>query len=286
MRRVPLLVTTDLEVAHDHSLEQQRMVVAELATWLRPLSLPLTVFATGDAAQAFGPQLRELLQAGHEVGNHGLTHQMSEDWRYVSESEALRLLRDTSALISSATGFEPKVFRGPRWETSAATQAALQKLGYRADFSVCPQRADLLTCRGAHPGWLTAPRIPYRPSQTSPFRRGARPLWVVPLSGLGLPFISGIFYLLGLDAMKQLFHGILAEARRTGAPIVYMFHTYEWTEPNGQHPKGDASRQPWYHRLYLRDRARRRSLHLQLFQYMTSFSEVWPTTASAFLQTI
>jgi hypothetical protein len=43
----------------------------------------------------------------------------------------------------------------------------------------------------------------------------------------GVPFLSGILYLAGVSFMQALFRALLAEARRTGRPIVYLFHSYE-----------------------------------------------------------
>lgn len=165
--------------------------------------------------------------------------------------------------------------------TSAVTQGVLVELGYEADFSVCPQRLDLLTCRGAHLGWLTAPRMPYHPSTSSPYRHGTVPLLVVPLSSLVVPLVSGVLYLFGLSFMKALFRTLLTEARVTGAPIIYLFHSYEFARFVGN---GDIHR-PLHHRWYLVDPKRRYALHCALLEFMLAHSDVVPTTASAFVNT-
>jgi len=51
--RIPLLVTMDLEVAGDHDLAEQAAILERLCVDLRRLALPITIFATADAAVKF-----------------------------------------------------------------------------------------------------------------------------------------------------------------------------------------------------------------------------------------
>jgi Polysaccharide deacetylase len=272
---LPLLITLDLEIAPDHDLDEQQEILRTLREDLR--GTPATVFVTGDAVDRFAEPVRELVDAGHEFGCHGLTHAFDEDFCRMPPARLQSLLAESTARINRVTGQRPRVFRGPRMATSADTQRALIDFGYAADFSVCPQRLDLFNCRGAHPGWLAAPRIPYRASSGSPYRRGDLPLTVVPLSTLGIPLISGSLFLFGLAAMKLLFRCLAAEARRTGAPLVYLFHSYEFTRYLG------GSRRPPHQRLYTSDPARRLAMHRQFLRFMLEQRGVVPVTASAFL---
>ena len=272
---VPLLITLDLEIAQDHDLGEQQSVLSTLGADLA--TTPITVFVTGDAVERFAEPVRELAADGHEFGCHGLTHFPDEDFCRMPPTRVRSVLEESTARIVRTTGQRVRVFRGPRMATSADTQRALVDLGYAADFSVCPQRLDLLNCRGAHPGWLTAPRVAYRASANSPYRRGSLPLTVVPLNAIGIPLISGSLFLFGLAAMKFLFRCLLAEARLTGAPLVYLFHSYEFTRYLG------GGKRPAHHRLYVRDPAHRLALHRQFLHFMLAQPGVVPVTASTFL---
>ncbi len=281
---ISLLVTADVEIASDHDLEEQGRILEELRADLGALGLPITLFATSEAAERYAGPLRRLQAAGHEVACHGVSHAPGEDYSRMPPEAARSHVAEATRRIAAVTGCAPRCFRGPRMTSSAAAQQALVEAGYIADFSVCSQRMDLLNSRGARLGWLVAPRRPYRPAADSPFRRGDVPLHVVPLSCAGVPFVSGLLYLAGLPAIKALFRLFLAEARRTGMPIVYLFHPYEFCArrraedgtPQTQGPK-------WLHHLYRRDRRRRYADTLTLFRYMLAPADVQTLTATAYV---
>jgi hypothetical protein len=196
----------------------------------------------------------------------------------MSEDQANEAIREATHRISQAVGQRPRCFRGPRMTTSSSTQSALITQGYQADFSVCAQRIDWLTCGGANLLWLLAPRGIYHPGEQNPFHRGELPLWVVNLSSLGIPFLSGTLFLSGLELMKAFFRLLLAQARCTGNPIVYLFHSYEFAQLI--HPGS----QPLHQRFYISDRSRRYQMNLLLLNYMCAFPDVYPMNASKFLK--
>jgi hypothetical protein len=277
---VSLLVTVDLEVAPDHDLASQSEILDTLRRDLASIGAPATFFTTSDAADAFPEPLQRLAAAGHEIACHGLTHGKDEDYGSVTFEEVRSLLHPATANIEKVAGTRPRTFRGPRMTTSPETHRALLELGYVADFSICPQRLDLATCRSGNTGWITSPRVPYHPSVRSPYTRGALPLLVVPLSCIGLPFLSGLIYLFGLPATKLLFRLLLAESRRAGNPVVYLFHSYEFCAYTGA---GNGSR-PLHHRLYRKDPAVRYARNMALLRHMLSREGVRPMTGKAFVE--
>ena len=277
---VKLIVTLDLEFAPDHEASAQREVLERLHLDLERLRLPVTIFTTADAARVFRLPLAKLRDAGHEIGCHGRHHRFpGDDFSRMSEAEAALALQQAGDGIQRALDVRPRCFRGPWWTTSAATQSALIALGYRADFSVCPQRLDFFRTRGGTARWLTAPRGAYHPAPHSPFRRGSSPLLEVPLSCLGVPFIAGIAHLAGLGAGLALLRALQIEARLTGRPIVYLFHSYELC------PRASAiaDRRPWLQRLYATDPEQRYQRNLALLEAMRAAQGVEPLTGSAFV---
>lgn len=279
MARVPLLLTMDLEFAPDHDAAAQAAVLRALRAELRALGAPLTIFATADAAARWPSEVRALADDGHEIACHGIDHSRADDYQRRSVAEVGTALALAGACIAGAAGAPPRSFRGPGLSTSAATQAALVAAGYRADFSVGSGRLDLLTCSRPDPGWLTAPRRPYHPSRASAFRRGDRPLWVVPLSALALPFVSGVRWLLGRAAMRALHRALLVEAHLSGRPLVYAFHSYELT-PRVRAPDG----RPLHQRCYRGGADERAAAHREWLRELCATGHVEPMTARSLVE--
>jgi hypothetical protein len=242
-----LLVTIDVEIAHDRDLNEQADVIWRLSSELT--SFPSTWFCTADAAERFAEPLRALVQAGHTIGCHGRDHGIQEDYRRLSPSCALQTLGEATHRIETALGVRPRVFRGPRMTTSAATHYALRVLGYLADFSVCAWRFDFLAASRFNLRWLAMGSTPYCPASEDPFLSVGRPaagkLAVVPLSGFGVPLVSGAVYLLGEKLMLFMTQAMSRISSRADAPIVYLFHSYEFVDI-----AGSIDHRPTHQRLY------------------------------------
>lgn len=95
-----------------------------------------TAFVVGRDASAISPQLRELVAAGHEIGNHSWQHDA-----LLVQADAETALADLArahAAIEEAAGVAPRGFRGPSFAVSAALLDAVSRLGYAYDSSVFP----------------------------------------------------------------------------------------------------------------------------------------------------
>lgn len=106
------------------------------AETMRGLGAAGTAFAVGRDAAAIAPQLRELVAAGHEIGNHSWQHDAA-----LTEADADAALADLArahAAIEAAAGEAPRGFRGPAFAVSAALLEAVSRLGYVYDSSVFP----------------------------------------------------------------------------------------------------------------------------------------------------
>lgn len=70
--------------------------------------------------------IRRIDEAGHEIGNHGYTHE-----RFVEKTveEQLEILKKTQKIIKDITGKEPKGFRTPSGDWHVRTPYLLNELG-------------------------------------------------------------------------------------------------------------------------------------------------------------
>jgi hypothetical protein len=289
MNFVPLILTMDLEIAHDHDIIEQKKILSKLRTDFSNNKIPLTIFTTFEALEFFKDELHDFAKEGHELGCHGINHNIKENYKKMSANDISRNIKIFNDGYNLFFSYYPVCFRGPFMSTSSALQKELIEFGYKADFSVCSQRFDFFISKGGDIRWLAAPRMPYRPEIHNPYKKGKMPLWVIPLSSALLPFISGTMYLLGLNLMKAFYRVLLNESKKTSKPIVYMFHSYEFAEDNGISVPEDKEFNdkravtPIHQKFYTKNKLERYNMNHELIRYMLSFDFVKPLTGSQFL---
>lgn len=266
----------DLETAYDHDIGDQRSVLEKLRFDLQSMGLPISIFTTSESAEEFKPELINLKRSGNAICCHGFNHSLSENYRDLDELQTSVLIREATGKIENIIQDKLYSFRGPGFSTSSITQKVLIENGYKCDYSVCSQRIDFMNSTGGRIEWIFSPRKPYHPSSNNPYKKGNSPLWVVPLSSIGLPFISGLLYIFGLSFMKSYLRFLIYEAIKTGKPIVYLFHSYEFCRYTGQiAPTGktlDRAPRKFIHRLYSTNHAKRYYSNLKLLKYMVSLN--------------
>ena len=281
---IPLLITMDLETARDHNLEEQKSILEVISSDLSKSGLPLTIFLTSDSLDLFNEGIHKLNTSLNEFGIHGIDHSINENYSILGENEIRRNIDYALDNIDNRLNRISESFRGPYMSTSSLTQKILTEKGIRSDFSVCSQRMDFMNSRGGNVRWLYSPRQTYHPSEDSPFKAGDSPIWVVPLSCIGFPFISSMLYIFGMNFMKAFFRILLKESVVTKKPIVYLFHSYEFT--SDVHFKGSIQKNlnsSFLHNFYLKDIRRRYELNISLIRYMLSFKSVIPMNSSQYI---
>lgn len=206
--------------------------------------------ALADRAQrvANADRLRTLVAYGDELGNHSYSHpyELARLPADVVDTEIANCDR-----VLRAVGAQPRGFRSPGYDVSAAMLDSLARRGYRYDSSVFPAPgyyAAKAVVMGAlalarqpsgavltNPRALAAPAEPYRPAMTAPWRRGQAPLVELPIAvtpwtrlpAIGTTLIAGPAVLrrrlLAAMARRPLFnfelHGIdFADADKDGIP--------------------------------------------------------------------
>jgi peptidoglycan/xylan/chitin deacetylase (PgdA/CDA1 family) len=225
---VPVLITWDVDPTPEVTLENKKRAFALTLGLLSDLQIRCTFFFHAQIAPSLEKEISSLVEARHEVGCHGLTHGDEEGYNRMAEDLQREYLSKATRILESVAQRSVRAFRGPRVKTSCITQKILEELGYCADCSVSSQRIDFISSNFVNLGWIVAPRLPYHPSDRSPFRRGKRNIWVVPVSALVLPFVSTALYTFRLKCMKYFFEILYSESLRNGKPIVYLAHPFEF----------------------------------------------------------
>ncbi len=169
-----------------------------------------TAFCVGSnlADPAAAAAVRRLAAAGHELGNHSLSHDYALS--RLPPAAIAAEVEGGAAAIAAVTGTRPVGFRAPGYTLSAPLVAALAAQGYRYDSSTFPALPYYLAkaavmgalALGARPSRaildrprvLAAPRRPYRPRPDEPYARGELPLLELPVATglLGFP-LTGTF---------------------------------------------------------------------------------------------
>lgn len=280
---IPLIITTDLEFANDHNHSQQGEIIDKLCKDLKIINLPVTAFITSEFAEKYPEKVKLFFEYGNDIECHGVNHDRNENYKKLKENKIRNNIEYATKSIRNLISENPVCFRGPAMTTSALTQKVLLENGYIADFSVCSQRLDFFNSAGGDIRWLFAPRTIYNPDFKNPYLKGISPIKVIPLRCIGFPFISGILYIFGLKFMQIFFNILLNESLKMKKPIVYIFHTYEFTESENKHNSytGNKKRSP-LHNLYISDIKKRYDMNFELFKYMLSFKNVKVVTGKEY----
>lgn len=151
----------------------------------------------GAANAANGQRLKALVAAGDELGNHSYSHPYELARLSPAEIDHQITACDRVLVPLLASG-RVHGFRAPGYDVSSVMLDVLARLGYRYDSSVFPSpgyyvaKAAVMSALAAlrrpsgavmtDPRLLAAPADPYRPSMTSPWRRGQAPLVELPIA--------------------------------------------------------------------------------------------------------
>ncbi|MFC6825101.1 polysaccharide deacetylase family protein [Halopelagius fulvigenes] len=210
----------------DDPVDRIRESVTTVLDLLARHDVCATFFVVGEVAADYPDLIRDIADAGHEIGSHGHTHTPLFD---LSPDAFERELRESSAAIERASGVEPVGFRAPNFSVTRETQWALRVLAsseYRYDSSVFPVKTPMYGVSGA-PIW------PYIATEADPFRDRSEGtedgIVEVPVSVAGSRLrvpIAGGFYVRVLPTWV-LKRGI-ENLERLGIPAVLYFHPWEF----------------------------------------------------------
>ena len=245
------LTSTNPQVERWPSFES-RVVPAtrKLLNILYAHDVQATFFVLGYVADQHPALIREIRDAGHEIGVHGYYHRFVYK---LAPDEFLQELGSAIEAIERATGVYPSGHRAPYFSVNASTPWVFEYLaaaGLQYDASVFPTRNMLY-------GYPGAPRFPYRVEGAGLMEFPASTLAV---GKLPLP-ISGGFYMRALP--YALVRWAIRRLNAAGQPAIMYIHPWE-LDLGQDYPHVTArERVTHYHG--------RRSLEAKLHRLLTDF---------------
>jgi len=190
-----------------------------------------TFFYTGHIAKLYPDVVRMAHERGHEVGSHGLTHEVSKAFDVLSPEEQLSHLKQSKQILEDIIGEEVVSFRAPAARVDKKFPLIMQEAGFKVDSSVSSQRLDMMFSFGAlkklH--WLTAPRKAYFTQTDNIFRRGDSEVLEAPISAMGFPYI-GTFMRIAPGVNRLTRRMLFWETLCNGRQFVFLTHPNEFID--------------------------------------------------------
>lgn len=199
---------------------------------LGELKIKADFFVTADVCQRYTTIIKKIVENGHSIGSHGLSH---EQLWFKSYSKQLDELSISTKVIEKYTGYRPTMFRAPSFSATGNTLKVLEKLNYTIDSSVMPgaivkRIKGLLTIKS----FKNAQRIPYHPSSKDIVKNGEMSLVEVPLTEnpifRGAPFGAGGLNSFGVEKMLG------AAETVPEYYVIFLIHPWELVNLGEYHP--------------------------------------------------
>lgn len=185
-----------------------------------------TFFTLGWVAERYPSLIRRIVDAGHELASHGMSHvrvtqQTPEEFRE-DTTRSKRMLEDLG-------GVEVTGYRAASYSIGAKNLWALevlQEVGYRYSSSIYPIRHDLY-------GMPAAPRFPFYPNGEDGLLE--IPITTLKLGHRKLPMGGGGYFRLWPYGLTRW--GMRQVNERDGKPCIFYFHPWE-LDPGQPRPGG------------------------------------------------
>ncbi len=229
------LLTNDVE---EHSIQKNRLDL-DTAKLVNKEGLPrllklydkynirTTFYFTASFVELFPESVQKVLDFGHEVGCHGLNHEVEEAFDVLDFGQQVENLRKAKEIIESYAG-EIEAFRAPALRINEFTVKALEENNFKTDSSVASQRFDGPFSFGSRKklNWITASRKPYLMDYNNPFRKGNSKILEIPVSSLVISYIGTTLRILP-GIVPILRRMLFIESKKGSKPIVFDFHPNE-----------------------------------------------------------
>ena len=190
-----------------------------------------TFFYTGYIARLYPKVVRMAYERGHEIGSHGLTHEVSKAFDVLTPDEQLSHLKQSKRILEDIIGDEVMSFRATAARVDKAFPAVLAEAGFKVDSSVSSQRLDMMFSFGAlkklH--WLTAPRKAYFTQEDNIFKKGDSEVLEVPILAMGFPYI-GTFMRIAPSLNRITRNVLYLETLCNGRQFVFLTYPNEFID--------------------------------------------------------
>ena len=228
-----------------YSYAEMEIGLENILHFFRQYDCPLTLFMVGNDlkfSQNIQPAL-ELIQNGHEIGNHTMNH--AQGFRFLSIQEKYAEIAAMDGICRKELGVKPVGFRAPGWNVSDDAIPILKDLGYVYDSSVFPtiwmpllkcshwlsmrSRSRLDRSTMGQNSYISAPTYPYRSSRESLGREGLGGLVEFPIgvsSVLRIPFTATFYLLFGWGIYRDILQGFI----RRDVPVHFQFHLSDFVD--------------------------------------------------------
>lgn len=232
------LLTNDVE---EHSIKKNKLDLdtarlvykeglPELLRLYDKYKIKTTFYFTASFVELFPNSVKMVLNSGHEIGCHGLSHKVEEGLDLMKLEQQINAIKKAKEIIEIYAG-KIEAFRAPALRLNKFTVKALEINGFKTDSSVASQRFDGPLSYGARMKlrWLLASRMPYFMNYENPFRKGNSKILEIPISSFILSYIGTTMRIVPkiIPMLRML---LFLEAKTSGKPIVFDFHPNEVIE--------------------------------------------------------
>ena len=239
MKECYCLITNDVETTSilNHKLRDKtgeyvlKQGMPRLLDMYDKYGVKATFFYTGRIAQLYPDVVKMAHDRGHEVGSHGLTHEVSKAFDILSPEEQLSHLKQSKQILEDIIGEEVVSFRAPAARVDKGFPQILSEAGFKVDSSMSSQRLDMMFSFGAlkklH--WLTAPRKAYYTQSDNIFKKGDSDVMEIPISAMGFPYI-GTFMRIAPGFNRFTRQMLYWETLCNGRQFVFLTHPNEFID--------------------------------------------------------
>lgn len=190
-----------------------------------------TFFFTGHIAKLYPEVVKMVQPYGHEIGSHGLTHEVNQAFDILPLKTQIEHLKKSKAILEDISGEQVISFRAPAARVNKNIVSALVETGFLVDSSIAPQRLDMFMSFGSLKklNWLTTPRKPYFCHKENIFRRGGSSILEIPISAIGFPYI-GTFMRIAPGLNRFTRNLLYLETKLTGRHFNFLTHPNEYID--------------------------------------------------------
>ena len=202
-----------------------------LAAVFAKAGIRATLFIIARDAAAHAEPLRKMVEAGHEIASHSLTHPLP--LAKLPQDRLRAEVEDSRRALAAAAGTEIIGFRAPNWDVSSRVLEALASAGYRYDASILPTLLLipgrwLIAVKSSDPAilrltpWpMSLARLPHV-RQTRSGSIAELPVSVTP-GLLRFPMYHTVHYMVSMDRFRRQLDGFVAR----GEPFFYPLHAVD-----------------------------------------------------------